>query len=238
MTAPKILVLDIETKPNLVYSWGLYKQTISLNQVVSPSAPICFAAKFVGEKTIYFASDWDDGHQAMIEAIHRLITEADAVVTYNGDSFDLRKLQGEFLLAGLPPPPPPTSIDLLKTVRKLGFMSAKLAYVGPLLKIGKKVKNEGFSLWSAVINGDPKAQKRMKRYNIGDITLTEQLYKKLLPYIKNHPHLKDEAKDNCPSCGSSRVQNRGFRRTRTMKIQRRQCSSCGAWHDGPRSKIT
>lgn len=233
----KILILDIETRPNLVYSWGLFKQNISLAQVVSPSAPICFAAKFVGQKEIYFASDWTDGHLGMIKAAHELISEADAIVTYNGDSFDLRKLQGEFLLAGLSPPPPPTSIDLLKAVKKLGFTSNKLAYVGPLLKIGKKVKNEGFSLWSSVVDGDAKAQERMKKYNVGDVILTEQLYKKLLPYITNHPHLGDTKKDACPSCGSTKVQNRGFRRTKTFKIQRRQCQSCGSWHVGVRSKI-
>jgi len=234
----KILTIDIETKPALVYTFGLFKQNIGINQIVAPSAPICFAAKFLGEKEVHFHSDWTDGHKGMIEAAHRLISEADAVVSYNGDSFDLRKLMGEFLLAGLTPPPPTTSIDLLKAVRKLGFQSNKLAYIGPLLQIGKKVANEGFSLWVKVIEGDAKAQKRMEKYNIGDIHLTEQLYKRIVPFISNHPVLGERTdKLACGACGSTKIQSRGCRRTRSFKIQRLHCQSCGSWHDGKRTKV-
>lgn len=236
----KILIIDIETKPALAYVWGLFKQNVALNQIVSPSRPICFAAKFLGEKKVHFHAGWIEGHEEMIRAAHALISEADAVVGYNSDSFDLRKLQGEFLLAGLTPPPPPTSIDLLKAVKKLGFQSNKLAYVGPLLQIGKKVKHEGFELWAKVLDGDAKAQARMQKYNIGDIHLTEQLYKRILPYIGNHPFLGErKSKDGpeCPSCGSTKVQSRGYRRTRSFKIQRLHCQSCGSWHNGVRSKV-
>ena len=233
----RILVIDIETRPNLVYTWGLFKQNISLAQVVQPSSIISFAAKFVGEREVHFHSDWTDGHKAMLEAAHRLLTEADAVVGYNQDSFDLRKLQGEFLLAKLPPPPPPTSIDLLKAVKKFGFVSNKLAFVGPFLKIGAKIKHAGFDLWVGVMNGDERSQNLMKKYNIGDVHLTEQLYKRILPYISTHPTLGDAPKGSCPSCGSKNVQSRGYRRTRAFKIQRLHCQNCGSWHNGTRSKV-
>lgn len=227
----------METKPALAYVWGLWDQNIGLNQLVHASAPICFAAKFVGEKEIYFASDWSDGHEAMIQKAHDLLSECDAVVTYNGDGFDLKKFRGEFVLAGLNPPPPLTSIDLLKSVKKLGFQSNKLAFIGPMLNIGKKVKNEGFDLWTAVIRGDKKAEKRMEKYCIGDVTLTEKLYTFLLPYIFNHPHLGEKGGNSCGACGSDHLQSRGFRRTKSFKIQRLQCQHCGSWQDGTRTKI-
>ena len=235
--AKKILTIDMETKPALAYVWGLFDQNISLNQLVSPSAPICFAAKFVGEKDIHFHSDWTDGHTGMIKAAHRLLSEADAVVTYNGDSFDLKKFRGEFLLEGLAPPPPLTSIDLLKSVKKLGFQSNKLAFIGPLLKVGNKVKHEGFELWTAVMDGDVAAQKRMEKYCIGDVRLTETLYHKLRPYVFNHPHLGDTGAHACGACGSSRLQKRGLRRTKAFSIQRLQCQACGSWSDGSRKKV-
>ncbi len=237
MSNPKILVIDIETKPALAYVWGLWDQTISLSQLVAPSAPICFAAKYVGDKEIHFHSDWTDGHQKMIEAAHNLISEADAVVGYNSDGFDLKKLRGEFLLAGLAPPPPVTSIDLLKSVKKLGFQSNKLAFVGPMLNIGKKVKNEGFELWLKVMEGDERAQKNMEKYNIGDIKLTEELYLKLLPYIPTHPYLGDTKSDACGACGSGALQSRGYRRTKSFRIQRLHCTDCGSWQDGSREKM-
>ena len=47
---------------------------------------------------------------------------------------------------------------LFRSVRKLGFQSGKLAYIGPLLGIGGKVKNEGFELWLKVMAGNEAAQ--------------------------------------------------------------------------------
>jgi hypothetical protein len=234
----RVLTLDIETKPAKAYVWGLFDQNISLNQLIEPSAPICFAAKFLDEKKMHFHSDWDDGHEVMIARAHELISEADAVVTYNGDSFDLKKLRGEFLLQGLAPPPPVTSIDVLKHVRKLGFQSNKLAFIGPFLEVGEKVKNEGFDLWVKVDEGDSAAQKRMTTYCKGDVTLLERVYTLIKPYIANHPHLGDKTGIGaCGACEGTNLQKRGFRRTKGFKIQRLQCQDCGSWQDGSRSKI-
>lgn len=236
---PKILVLDIETKPNTVYTWGLFNQNVGLPQIKEAGGPICFAAKWVGEKSVFFHAEWQEGgHKAMVEAAHALISEADAVVTYNGDKFDLTKLTGEFLLAGLAPPPPPTSIDLYKTIRKMGFTSGKLGYVGPLLGLGGKVENAGFSLWVKVMAGNPVAQKAMERYCVGDVKLTEKLYVRVLPYIRNHPHLGNTGRGACGSCGSAHLQSRGTRRTKAFSIQRLQCQQCGSWQDGTRKKVT
>jgi len=237
LSKPKILILDIETSPATAYVWGLFKQNISINQLIESSRPICFAAKWYGERGIRFHSDWTDGHDGMIRAAHELISEADAVVGYNSDRFDLPKLQGEFLLAGLAPPPPVTGIDLLKTVKKLGLQSNKLAYVCPHLGLSAKVSHEGFSLWPKAIAGDAQARKKMREYNLGDVELTEQLYELIKPYIRNHPHLNETTKDECGACGSSDTHKRGFRRTKAFKIQRIQCNSCGSWSDGVRSKV-
>lgn len=233
----KLLVIDMETKPAQAYVWGLFDQNISLSQLISPSAPICFSAKFVGEKEIFFHSDWTDGHDAMIKAAHTLISQSDAVITYNGNAFDLKKFRGEFVLAGLPPPPPVASIDLLKTVKKFGFQSGKLAYIGPFLRIGDKVKNEGFELWAKVGEGDPAAQKRMEKYCIGDIKLTEKLYSFVRPYIENHPYVSDGSAEACGVCGSEETQRRGTYRTKSFLAQRIFCNDCHSWSIGTRTKV-
>lgn len=213
----------------------MWDVNISLDQLISPSRVICFSAKFQGTKEVYFYSEWEDGHDNMIRHAHRLMSEATAIVTYNGDRFDLPKLMGEFISLGLKPPAPPTSIDVFKTVKKLGLQSNKLAFVGPFLKVGRKVKHEGFSLWSSVLDGDEKARHRMTQYCIQDSVLLEKVYNKLRPYVKNHPHVGKGGE--CGACGSTRTQSRGYRYTKTMKIQRLQCQSCGAWSDGTRQKI-
>jgi hypothetical protein len=232
----KILTLDIETRPATAYVWRAWDENIGYEQVIEPGGMICFAAKWLGEPEVFFYSNWTHTHQEMVEAIHALLYEADAVVTYNGDKFDLPKLTGEFVLAGLAPPPPLTSIDVVKTVRKFGFLMNRLAFIGPLLKVGQKVKHEGFALWANVLAGDEKAQAKMRRYNIQDVVLLERLYKKIRPFIKNHPHLGKEA-HACGACNSNRTQSRGVRRTKTFIIQRIQCQACGSWQDGKREKI-
>lgn len=235
----KVLFLDIETKPILAYVWRLFDQNIGLNQIVHPGGTLCVGAKWMGEKDTIFYSEWEHGQQRMAEAIHELLTEADAVVTYNGDKFDLPRLHGDFVNAGLAPPPPQTSIDVYKTVKKLGMTSGKLDFVGPFLKVGKKIKHEGFSLWSKVLDGDPAARNRMQKYCLQDVKLLEKVYKRLRPYIRNHPHLslEETVGGACGACGSHKTQKRGFRRTKFFRIQRIQCQDCGSWSDGTRQKI-
>jgi len=235
--ASKILTIDIETKPTTAFVWRAFKENISPDQVIDGGGIMCFGAKWLGSNEKIFYSEWEHGHQAMIEAAHKLLSEADAVVTFNGDRFDLPKLTGEFVLAGLDPVPPLTSIDTIKTVKKLGLFMNRLAFVGPYLNIGKKVKHEGFDLWIKVMAGDERAQARMKRYCVQDVALTEKLYKKLRPFIKNHPHLGNTLSTACGACGSHKVQSRGYRRTKSFRIQRIHCQSCGSWHDGKREKI-
>ena len=86
--APRILFLDIETRPAVVYSWSLFDVTVGVDQIVDRGGTICFGAKFAGERKMHFYSDWQHGHDAMVRAAHSLFTEADAIVTYNGDRFD------------------------------------------------------------------------------------------------------------------------------------------------------
>ena len=52
----KILLLDIETAPNTVYTWGLFKQNIAINQIESPGYILCWAAKWLGNEQMYFSS--------------------------------------------------------------------------------------------------------------------------------------------------------------------------------------
>ena len=232
----KTLVLDIETRPTTAYVWQLYDVDISLEQIVDAGGVLCFGAKWLDSSKTLFYSDWQHGHARMVKEAHKLLCEAEAVITYNGDRFDLPKLKGEFLVSLLPPPPPLTSIDVIKIVRKMGLLSSKLGFVGPFIQAGEKVKHEGFSLWKNVIAGQKSAQKNMQKYCLQDVLLLEKVYKKLLPYIHNHPRLIDGSAEACGACGKHRLQRRGLRRTKSFSIQRLQCQACGSWRDGEKKK--
>jgi DNA polymerase elongation subunit (family B) len=141
----KILLLDIETSPNSAYVWGLYDQNIGINQMIESSQVLCYCAKWLGDKEVVFDSIHKSSRKKMLKGIHGLINEADGLVTYNGNKFDLPILNKEFLLHNLNPPSPSKKIDLLRTVRSnFRFTSNKLDYVSQQLGLGKKVEHEGF----------------------------------------------------------------------------------------------
>lgn len=234
-SSPKLLFIDIEWAPAKAYVWRMWDENVSPEQLIDAGGMLCFCAHFDGQRDYQFYSKWHDGRKGMARAARRLLSEADAVVTYNGDKYDLPKIQGEILLAGLTPPPPPTSIDVLKAVKKFGFVMNRLAYIGPLLVGAQKVKHEGFHLWKEVLAGDAKAQAKMQRYCIQDVRLLKQVYHRVRPFITKHPHLGPAT--SCSNCQSRKTQSRGFRRTKSFRIQRIQCTSCGAWQDGKREKM-
>jgi len=240
VSGPKILVVDIETMAGKGYYWQTRDTTIGLNQIIAPSRVLCAAWKWVGEAGIHFVAEWQKGGpKAMLQALHDALTSADAVVTYNGDRFDITKLTGAFLKYGLKPLPPLTSIDLYKTTKKLGYDSGKMEFVLQYLEIGKKMAHEGFGLWKLVDENNVKARDRMMRYNVHDVRETDKLYRVLRPWIKNHPRLRaldPEGKHRCTACGSTRCQHRGDRHTKAFTIERLQCTKCGKWDDGKRSK--
>jgi hypothetical protein len=234
----KILALDIETRPGLAYVWDLFdKGNTPLQMLVEPSSVICFAAKWVGApaRSMEFYADWKDGHEGMLAEAHRLLSEADSVLTYNGDRFDLPKLDGEFLVADFEPPAPYERIDLYKTARKFGFMSARLAHLLDQLGLAGKLKHEGFGLWKGVMAGDPKAERRMEQYNRRDVLAMEEAYDIIRPWIRQHPSvaLHDGYADllACPRCGGG-LRREGFAYTRQSKYQRYQCKQCSGWTRG------
>lgn len=232
MSDMKILVLDIETSPNLVYAWGLFNQFIGINQIVEPTYIMSWAAKWAGEKRMTFRMCEDVD---FLDRVWTMIDEADAVVHYNGKSFDMKHLNREFAEAGLSPPHSPPDIDLLTVVKKnFKFPSNKLEYVAQQLLGEGKVGTGGMGLWIACLNGEAWAWKKMKEYNIGDVELTERLYFKIRGWIANHPNhglfVKDQENPVCRNCSSEHVVRKGIqmRTTGVMAYQRLKCRDCGA----------
>lgn len=227
----KILLLDIETSPHSVYAWGLFKQNISLSQVRDTSRVLCASYKWLGDKKTYFVSEWKEGVDVMLEELYNVIEEADAIVTYNGNRFDLPTLNKEFLLNNYKPPAPYKSVDLYRTAKsKFRFASNKLDHVAQQLGLGSKTSHYGFQMWVDVMEGNRKAQKLMEQYNKQDVILLEKVYNVVLPWIANHPnHSHHSGSAVCPNCGSKHLQHRGFTITAVGRQQRFQCQDCGKW---------
>jgi DNA polymerase elongation subunit (family B) len=183
----RVLLLDIETAPNLVAVYQLKQTFINPQYIMADGYVLCFVAKWLGKKEVFFAKS-PDGHITMLLQIHSLLREADCVVHYNGKKFDIPTLNAEFLLHGLTPIENLVQIDLYPLVRRsFNFPSNKLDYVCRRLGLGGKVKHGGWSMWKACMDklheGHAKAWKTMERYNRGDVVLLERLYKKLRPWF-------------------------------------------------------
>lgn len=234
----KLLLLDIESAPHTAYIWGIWNENIPLDRLTTHGRTLCWAAKWLDEGTIYFM-DERKGTERMVRGIHKLLTEADGIITYNGLKFDIPMLNNEFIKFNLDPIPPQKHIDLYRTARsQFKLASNKLDFVATYLKVGAKVRHKGFGLWLGVMANKAKDWADMKTYNIGDVTLLEKVYKKLRPWVKNHPDVaieKDE--EHCAACASEHVQKRGVRRTKHFTIVRLHCQECGAWTDGTKKKI-
>ena len=230
MSNMRILTLDIETSPNLGFFWGLFNQNIGITQIVEPTKVICYAAKWLGEDEVIYR---DFEEEDFLTTIWNLIDSADAVVHYNGTSFDMRHLNREFVEAGMGPPFVPKNIDLLKTVRqRFRFVSNKLDFVaGELLNEHKEPTT--FKLWwDCIINNYDDAWNEMRAYNIQDVQLTEKLYLLLRPWITGHPnhglYIDNQEKPVCRNCGSEKVESRGWQKLNVASYMRYKCKDCGA----------
>jgi DNA polymerase elongation subunit (family B) len=227
----KILLLDIETSPNLAYVWGLWQQNIGINQIEQSGSVLCWAAKWLGEERIFFKSVQHSSESSMLEAIHRLCEQADIIVHYNGKKFDIPVLNREWLKHGFSPPAPSKHLDLYQTCKsKFRFVSNKLDYISQFVGLGKKVRHTGHELWTGCMRNDKASWKLMREYNTQDVVLLENLYLKLRPWIDKHPSIAVFNENSCcPKCGGGHLQSRGVAVTSGQKYRRLQCQDCGGW---------
>lgn len=240
----KMLMLDIETRPNKAYVWDIWNQNIGINQIIEPGGMLCFAAKWYGQDEIEFYSEWDDGQRGMAKAAWKLLDEADVVVHFYGSRFDIPHLNTEFLKQGFPPPSPFKQIDLKFAVSKqFKFTSNKLQFVSLVLGLDGKEEHEGFPLWDKVLNENGQHSKevqkdargRMRSYNERDVFLLDEVYEALLPWIPNHPNKRlYEQGAGCPNCGahSANVRREGFYFTKLSKFYQYRCAQCSSWFRG------
>lgn len=237
----KVLLFDVETSPNIGYTWGLWEQNVI--KIIRPRQIMCFSWKWLGEKKSHVLAMPDfpgyrkdrENNRLLILALHRLISQADIVIGHNVDGFDDKRANTDFIKHGLNPPPPHKTVDTLKVARsKFQFNSNKLGDLGTFLGVGQKVKHWGFDLWRRCLDGDPKAWALMKRYNRGDVDLLERVYLKERPWMTNHPAIKPRGDVACSLCHSKHIQFRGHRKTRRGLVPRYQCQepNCGHWDSG------
>ena len=170
-------------------------------------------------------------NKKLVELIHSLFSAADILVAQNGDAFDIKRCNSEFIKHGLKPPSTYKSVDTLKVARqKFGFNSNKLDDIGATLGLGRKKHTGGFKLWQDCINGNRKAWNKMIAYNEQDVVLLEKIYLKLRPWMTTHPNMNAiDGGEGCTKCRSNNLNREGFTLSNQGRRQRYSCKDCGNW---------
>ena len=208
----RILLLDIETLPMEFYGWSPYNDYVRPENVIKDWSVACWSAKWLFEPEIIGqvvtpkeAIGRTEG--SVLEGIWRLIDKADIVVTQNGIKFDMKKLNTKFLVYGYPPPSNYLNVDTLKVAKEtFNFSYNRLDELGKQLGIGTK-KDMEFKDWITCAQGSKPDLLKMLDYCKNDVApLLEDVYLRMLPWMKNHPNLgiyADHDLDVCPRCEST-----------------------------------
>lgn len=229
----KRLFFDIETSYCQGWFWQpSFKTQISYDQVLKQSSIICICYKWQGSDKVRSLT-WNNGDASeMMDKFFDVISEADEVVSHNGDKFDIKWIRTHFLLNGYKSMPEIKSIDTLKISRsKFKFPSNRLDAIGKYLGFGGKKDTGGIQLWHDIIQKNSKrAMKEMVDYCKRDVELLEKVFLKLEGFSKHKTHLGVEFNSNkkdCPYCASERVglNNRAISASGTMNC-RMKCHDC------------
>lgn len=239
----KRLFFDIETSPNLVFSWNVgYDVRIDYDNIIKERAIICICYKFEGEKKVHHLT-WNKGDdKKMLQRFAEIINTADEVIGHNSDRFDIKWVRTRCVYHGISMTHDIKSIDTLKAARgKFKFNSNKLDYLGKYLGLGEKLETGGFSLWKdIVLRNDKKALEKMVKYCKQDVILLEQIFQKLNPYIPHKTNcavMFDRNAKACPECLSDNTVVNKYRISASgLKSVTLQCKSCGKYFSVPETK--
>lgn len=236
----KRLFFDIETSLSVVATFSLWPKSIPHTGILKEWHIICAAWKWEGEKKVYIKKTYDSDDKQIVQALREAIIRADEIVYHNGKKFDFKKLQTRAIANGVRPIPKPRETDTLIQSRKhFGFTSNRLDYIGHYLKCVGKIETSP-NLWMNALKGQKKAINEMAKYNKRDVTLLEEVFQKMKPYIDPGYNMNtaQELGDKCHKCGSENLIVHGWRYTATNKYRRYNCKDCGAWpSSGTREKI-
>jgi DNA polymerase elongation subunit (family B) len=253
MTDPKIVFFDIETVPNLNQALKHWCDLVARKFGPSPTmsasmTSMCsFGYRIFGESKAIGVNAWDfpnwkknvNDDKEICKAIHEVLKDADAVVSFYGKKFDWPYIQTRMLINGLPLLRKSTvHIDLCKISKEnLFLLNNKLKTNAEYLINDSKLEHDGWDLWVKVHGGvdrkrDRDAEKMMSKYNLKDVDLMIPLFKKFRPLIgtiPNHNLFGQGGERVCPSCGSTRVEKRGTKVTKTRHYQQYCCKDCESW---------
>lgn len=237
----KILFYDIETSPLRAWIWKLGKQYVRHGQL---------DAKYNSYNIICITYCWNDGKPAkalhwniqthsckeMIRKFDKIIATSDFTLGKNSDRFDVKHINTQRALKGLPGMPEWAMYteDLEKQVRKhFYFPSNSLDYISLQMGQGGKHKME-MQDWIDIVENNSNAEEKLQKmisYGLKDVEDTRALWDQLSPHLTprwNHAILNDKEL-MCKSCGSTDISKNGTRHLGRTNWQSYYCNSHGGY---------
>lgn len=127
----KRLFFDIETSPNVVFSWRIgNKISLSPDNIINERAIICICYKWENDERVFHLT-WNKGDdKEMLQRFSTIINSADEVIGQNSDRFDIKWVRARCIFHDIPVSVKFNSIDTLKMAKAgFNFNSNKLNYL-------------------------------------------------------------------------------------------------------------
>lgn len=182
---PVVLYFDIETSPNIAFTWRVgNKISLTHDNLVHERAIITICWKFSNEDKVH-SLQWNKGDdKELVQKFAEIFNKAEVLCGHNSDKFDIRFLRTRALKHGVWINPKPNTIDTLKLARNnFGFNSNRLDYISKFL--GKHGKNETtYSLWKdIVLYEDKEAMKAMVEYCKNDVKILQEVHEMIEEFV-------------------------------------------------------
>ena len=234
----KRLYFDIETTPNLTYTWGIGKQYVGHDSIAKERKVSIISYMWEHDLKMHrlsfdlskhdLSKYDDDADKEILTKFCEVYKTAQETVAHNGVKFDLGMIRSRLVKYGLPNIAPIIITDTYLNAKHIRFNCHKLDYLGKYLGVGQKLDSK-LADWIGIMNSSKAALKRQGLYCDGDVRLLYKVCQKLRPYILTKvPH--ESVHDlNCPHCGSKKIHVHGYKVSAAGKKRQYQCQDCGRY---------
>lgn len=212
---PRELYIDIETSPNLslLYDLRVPSGYVNPEMILKDWFIISWSAEWMncyGHKNYSMAVDpkdakqwilsWINGtesnpDQKILKPLRDLMDEADLIWGHNYRRFDRKKINTRLIVNKIERPFDYKMVDTLAVAKgNFAFGSNRLDEINK--RIGNNGKQDiGLDDYKAILRGDPKALKKVREYNIGDvkegIAMVKQMREWVVPFPKLDRYVRE-----------------------------------------------
>lgn len=191
---------------------------------------ICASWRWVGERKIHFAAEWDNGPASFAQTMADQLHAADIITGHYVNRADRKWLNSLFRDHHIDWPSNYKVIDTCTIARRdLGDESMTLDALCRRFGIPAKSGHYDAAVARAACEGDVRAQRNIEKYNRADVEASTGLYFVTLPLAHGHPHVaptKGLTHTVCPRCSSTDVHRAGTWTPGTYIYERWRCDTC------------